>query len=522
MVIFAIWLRLSHLSKRPMHTDEAVHAVKFGALLEENSYQYDRFEYHGPTLYYLSLIPAWFAGVEKIDQVSEYMLRLVPVCLGVMMIMGTLLMRRGLGWPITLIAAFLMSISPAMVYYSRYYIHEMLLVAFTSGVIVTGICYAYSRSIGWAIGCGVMLGLMHTTKETFVLSLASLIVALFVTLLTGTSKRIKSWLHEIRISHLGLAVMAGLIVSTLFFSSFFQHPPGLIDSFLTYKTYSARAIDLEIHQHPWYQYFYWLFLESITKGPWWTEIYIGAFSLVGIFAGFRLIKPLNVNLNVFRFLWIYTIVLTFLYTIIPYKTPWSMLGFWYGWILMAAYALYGVWVRLSNRWYKIGFVFLTLFGVGHLLCQSILLNEKYYADAKHPYVYAHPSASLPGSIEEAEKYLMAVPDHTPVVMEVIAHKHQYWPLPWYFRHYPNIAWYDSVPTKGTSAPVVLAPPDQERILLQKWYEAPPPGKRFLYIPFKLPVSLHPGNVLNGYVRMDIWEKVRQSKHINILSGSRSL
>ena len=51
--------RLLNLDTRPMHGDEAVHAIKFGSLLEQGSYTYDPDEYHGPTLNYLSLIPAW-------------------------------------------------------------------------------------------------------------------------------------------------------------------------------------------------------------------------------------------------------------------------------------------------------------------------------------------------------------------------------------------------------------------------------------------------------------------------------
>ena len=42
-----------------MHADEAVHADKFGTLLEEGHYAYDSSEYHGPTLYYLTLPSAW-------------------------------------------------------------------------------------------------------------------------------------------------------------------------------------------------------------------------------------------------------------------------------------------------------------------------------------------------------------------------------------------------------------------------------------------------------------------------------
>ena len=48
VVVLAIALRVPDLTRRPMHTDEAVHAVKFGMLLEDGVYRYDRVEYHGP------------------------------------------------------------------------------------------------------------------------------------------------------------------------------------------------------------------------------------------------------------------------------------------------------------------------------------------------------------------------------------------------------------------------------------------------------------------------------------------
>jgi len=57
--IVALALRLPRLALRPMHGDEAVHADKFGDLLESGVYAYDPNEYHGPTLNYLTLVPAW-------------------------------------------------------------------------------------------------------------------------------------------------------------------------------------------------------------------------------------------------------------------------------------------------------------------------------------------------------------------------------------------------------------------------------------------------------------------------------
>jgi len=58
IVVLAAALRLPALDVRPMHTDEAVHAAKFARLLQQGLYEYDPEEYHGPTLNYLTLIPA--------------------------------------------------------------------------------------------------------------------------------------------------------------------------------------------------------------------------------------------------------------------------------------------------------------------------------------------------------------------------------------------------------------------------------------------------------------------------------
>jgi len=65
VALVALALRLPHLAHRPMHSDEAVNAVKFGQLLEERFYRYDPHEYHGPTLNYFTLIPTWLHLLPK-------------------------------------------------------------------------------------------------------------------------------------------------------------------------------------------------------------------------------------------------------------------------------------------------------------------------------------------------------------------------------------------------------------------------------------------------------------------------
>ncbi|GAI50799.1 unnamed protein product, partial [marine sediment metagenome] len=126
-----------------MHGDEAVNAIKFGSLLEEGDYCYDPHEYHGPTLNYFTLLPAWLSSAEKLTEVSEFTLRIVPVFFGLLLVLLLLLLADGLGWTTVACAAVLTAISPAMVFYSRYYIHEMPLVCFTFASITSG--WRYTR-----------------------------------------------------------------------------------------------------------------------------------------------------------------------------------------------------------------------------------------------------------------------------------------------------------------------------------------------------------------------------------------
>ena len=82
-VLLAAALRLPDLAARPMHADEAVHADKLGTLLEGGGYLYAPAEFHGPTLYYLTLPSAWLQGARRYVDIDEVTLRAVPYRLGI-------------------------------------------------------------------------------------------------------------------------------------------------------------------------------------------------------------------------------------------------------------------------------------------------------------------------------------------------------------------------------------------------------------------------------------------------------
>ena len=167
------------LDERPMHNDEAVNGIKFGQLWEHGGYKYDPNEHHGPSLYYATLALNRLTGAPTdFARFTESRLRLTTVVFGVGLILLLLLISNGLGRTATFWAALFTAVSPAVVFYSRYYIHEVLLVFFTFLAMAAGWRYWRSRRLGWALLVGAGVGLMHATKETFVITLAAAAMAL--------------------------------------------------------------------------------------------------------------------------------------------------------------------------------------------------------------------------------------------------------------------------------------------------------------------------------------------------------
>ena len=507
--IVALALRLPRLDQRPMHGDEAVHADKFRLLLEERFYEYDPEEYHGPTLNYLTLLPAWLKGARTLAQVDEFTLRIVPVLVGVCLILLLVPMTRGLGAAAAVCAAVLTAISPAMVYYSRYYIQEMLLVCFTFGAIVSGYRYARSRKIAWIISTGAFLGLMHATKETCVIAYASMFLALLLVLVihrrNGT---IRDLGKTIKPSHLVAGIAAGAIVSALFFSSFLSNPGGIVDSIRTYTTYLGRA-GASQHIHPWHYYLKMLLYFRFGGGPLWTEAVIVLLAVVGFIAVMIKKSWPGADRGLLQFIAFYTLAMTVVYSAIPYKTPWCLLGFLHGMILLAGVGVVAL-VKLSpNVLPRLIVLSLLLGASAHLTWQAYQSNYEYEADSRNPYVYAHPTPEIFTVVEKMEEYASVHEDGHDMHIQVICPGKDYWPLPWYLRHFSRVAWWDHVVNDEPAAPIIMASDsdDIETALAHKLYTLTPLEDRQTYLfLFDKPyyVWLRPQVKLGGFVRKDLW------------------
>ncbi|MHC4226178.1 MAG: flippase activity-associated protein Agl23 [Planctomycetota bacterium] len=506
--VVALALRLPRLRQRPMHGDEAVHADKFRLLLEEGLYTYDPNEYHGPTLNYLTLLPAQLTGATNLMQVSEFTLRIVPVTCGVCLILMLLLVARGLGTGAATYAAVLTAISPAMVFYSRYYIQEMLLVCFTFGAIASGYRYTQSKNLGWALSAGVFLGLMHATKETCIIALGSMCLALLLTILIRRRK--DSFANAARLvkpSHLIVGLAAGAVVSALLHSSLLSNPVGILDSIRTYTTYLSRADGNGLHEHPWHYYLEMLVYFRFGGGPIWTEALIVLLAVIGFIAAMKRKGLSAADPGLLRFIAFYTLIMTAVYSAIPYKTPWCALGFLHGMILLAGIGAVRL-VRLApNVLPRLIVLFLLFDASVHLTWQTCWSSYKYCADSRNPYVYAHPTPEIFTVVEKIEEYAGVHKDGRNMPIDVICPGGDYWPLPWYLRSFSRVRWSNQVDNDAKSAPLIIASDKVENTLANKLYTLTPLEERQMYLYlFDKPyyVWLRPNVKLTGLVRKDLW------------------
>ncbi len=486
----ALAFRLPLLDLRPMHGDEANQAIKTGKLTDEGVYRYDPRDHHGPTLYYLAALSARLGGHADFAETTEFTYRIVPVVFGVALILLLWPLREALGAQAALIAGLLLAVSPAFVFYSRYFIQEMLLVFLTLGLIVSGWRYALRPSIGLAVGVGVCAGLMHATKETCVLAFASMAVAGVASMpgprVTGVARIDKR--------HAAIALGAAVAVSVVLFSSFFTYARGPLDSVLTYGNYLERADGAGLHDKPWYYYLGLLAFTQRGPGPmWFSEGAVLLLALAGAMAiAFR--KTAAGNSRFLRFLALYTLFLTLGYSIVPYKTPWSMLSFYCGIALLAGVGGAALLRVPGNR----GVRFVVAGGIaailGHLGYESWQTSYVYPADPANPYVYAHTSTAHMRLVERMEQMAAVAPEGRGLLVAVVQPDRDYWPLPWYMRKFNHAGYFDALPV-GLEPAVIIAAPALGDDLVARF------GETHTYEM----QGLRPGVLRVVFIRKDLWE-----------------
>ncbi len=462
-VLFAVWLRFDQLGIKPFHHDEGVNSYFLLNLARSGDYRYNLENYHGPSLYYFALVAM------KVFGQNDFALRFTPALFGVLTVLLLWPLRRHLGIIGTPAAAFFMALSPGLVYYSRDFIHEMSFGCFLLGLVVGAWRYAESRQFRWLLLAAVSLALMVATKETVIINLTVLLIALVCAAvwdavrklshdrmltpgnLVRALKRDTAAILPTPVHAIATVIIVGFI-HIFFYSSIFNHWQGPLDFFrsILYWTKERSSQD---HVHP--VYFYLGILIKLE-----LPLVIGA-----------LLGGVIVLLKGTRF-WLFlaasTLGTTLAYSIIPYKTPWLMVSFLVLMAVMCGYAVEQIYrlfagdsmMSLKLLWGAAIATFLVASGQmawrvnfekhddnnngsGYFPELGKRLNFKPYVDGQYGYVYAQTDRDFLFLVEAIKNRAEKLPTgkHTGIYVA----SPDYWPLPWYLRDYDQAGFTGSLP-----------------------------------------------------------------------------
>jgi uncharacterized protein (TIGR03663 family) len=480
----AVLLRLIYLTQKPLHHDEGVNGLFLVTLFRTGYYHYDPSNYHGPSLYYLAIIPTainnllhWGHGL------STFAIRFVTAAFGVGVVWLMLCLRRYIGSAAALAAAAFATVSPGFVFFSRYFIHEILFVFFSLGVIVAWLWYRDTGRPRYLMLASTSTAMLFTTKETWIITAGVWLIAIPCTMIFLRLRKrrdlVPAWLPESPAIRDGesaskLYLQAAALfaaVGLLLYSSFFTNPRGILDSVLTF-TYWTKTGQSGIYNREWSTYLSWL---------WSEEAPILVLGTIGTVVA--LIRARNF-LTVFCAFWSMGIFAA--YSLVPYKTPWLALSIILPLTIMAGY--------LIGETYKPGTRAFTgviaAAAISFSLYQAIDVCFVHYDDDTYPYIYAHTKRDFLNLVNEIDAIAAANPAKKEIGITVVSPEH--WPLPWYLRDYTHVGYWGHI--VDSSEPIVIAlqsqVPEVERQL----------GSQYRVFSTH---DLRPGNTLVMFVRNDI-------------------
>ena len=493
-MLIAGWLRFSQIELKPFHHDEGVNSFFLLNLAHSGEYKYDPKNYHGPSLYYFALIALRIFGE------NDFALRLTPILFGLLLVGLVCLLRRHLGPIGTPVAAFCMALSPCLVFYSRYFIHEISFGCFSLGMVAGLWRYAEDRRFLWLALAASSFGLLLTTKETSVITVAVFLVAIVcasiwdatrnliqerrftpAALVKGLKNDTVSVLPSL--DHAMAAIIIAAFIFVLLYSSLFKNWGGVPDFFRSIAHWTEERSNTD-HVKIFTYYFGILFKLELP-------LLIGSV-LAGVFILWR-------GTRFWLFTGAWTFGMTLAYSKIPYKTPWLMVSFVVPMALVCGYAAEQVYQVVRFTALKLvwaGFIIFVFVGFGRLAW--VVNFEKYddngnesgyftalgkkrewrpYIDGQYGYIYAHTDREFLLLIDEIKREADAFPDKEKTGIYIASP--EYWPMPWYLRDYTSTLYSGQWPGTVGDAPaisqkIIVAHADQQSNLngVPGWRQSP--------------------------------------------------
>ncbi|AKB56064.1 MULTISPECIES: flippase activity-associated protein Agl23 [Methanosarcina] len=483
IILFALLIRLFDLGDRVFHHDESVHASFTLKLLETEQYRYDP-AYHGPFLFHSTAVVFHSLGI------NDTTARLIPVFFGVAATLLLFLLKKELGERGVLWSAFLLSFSPSMVYFSRFFRNDPIIVFCTLATVIGGIRYLENlhspKRYPYLILAATSLAIAVSSKEN-----AYLIIFMF-----GAYAGIYSlyrfysyWKKEklslkrtlvLKISSIFPFVPEVLISGTLFifivmlfYTSLFRTPETLFSIVERAFSHWMEMHRIERIGGPFYFY---IPILLVYESP------ILIFGTAGIV---HFLKKKGENTSFFMFLSYWAVTSLLLYSYLQEKVPWLVVH-----IVLPVGILAGAYLgdffsgtpsrrqknlletenmnsgtenmnfetdkkpafgtkRSRAHTFVVGILALTLI---ISLIQCISVNFYRSMEPDELMTYSQASSDIQQVMKKIEVFNQG-PETLRI--SVVDPDNLYWPLPWYLRDYEKTAYYTKPPAKAKYDAIIV-------------------------------------------------------------------
>jgi len=370
LVLSAAWFRFDRLDLKPIHHDESVNYSFTKKLVNDFNYAYNPSAYHGPFLYFIGMPAAWLAGYSKTA------MRFTPSFFGLLAVIFLLAQYRLIGRQGALLAAAMLALSPADVYFSRTFIHEVYFSFATAGMFWTFLAAARRVTAANVVGFWIFLTVAFAVKETASINVmafgAAMIVLWLWSVATGRRNEEFEPRNLFHGQYLLWAAGLSLTVWILLFTSFLTNPNGIVDFFKAYLPWLDTGFREKPHAKPWTYFF----------------ILLGKYYLPALpFAAWAIVRGLWKRQRQTIAQIVIALVTLDVYSHIPYKTPWCVLTIGLSWIMLSAVGFTDLWELARPLAWRITFSVLILAGLTTYGLASYRLNFEEYDDDDYKIVY---------------------------------------------------------------------------------------------------------------------------------------
>ncbi|WP_440946986.1 flippase activity-associated protein Agl23 [Methanosarcina sp. T3] len=478
IVLFALALRLFELGERVLHHDESVHGSFTLKLLEQGEYSYNP-AYHGPFLFHSTAAVFHFLGI------SDATARLVPVFFGVATILALFLLKKELGKSGVLWSMFLLAFSPSMVYFSRFFRNDMIIVFCTLAAVAGAFRYLDNihsfRRYPYLILTASSLALAVTAKEN-----AYVIILIFgayagmgllywiysswkkenLSLQKTLLRKASVLLHFL--PEILLSGALSIFIIMFFYTSLFRNDISLFSIVDRAFTHWMAMHRIERIGGPFYYYIPILLL---------YEVPIVIFGAAGFFHFLKIKRP---NASFFFFLCYWALTSLLLYSYLQEKVPWLVVHIVLPFGILAGAYLGEIFSRKpepvppeqelpegdrssltgltsSRKEYSRKALNLTagILALTLLISLGQCISVNYYRSMEPAELmtYTQSSPDIRELMENIESF-----DRRPETLRlyVVDPNKLYWPLPWYLRDYEKVG-YTSKPPSSSKYEAIIVP-----------------------------------------------------------------